>query len=357
MTRSALLLRRAILASALATAAAASTVSAQAPTVSAQPFGVNTLLQAMHAVNDKVVWAAGNNGVVLRTADGGNSWTRLPAPGGDSLQYRDVHAVSETEAWVLSIGNGTASRIYHTTDAGATWTPQFINRDTSAFFDCISVGGRGQAVVFGDASKTPDGRRTNILRTDNGGATWTLLAQHVVPTPLQDEGAFAASGQCVVHSDSSTVYIATGAPGARLFRSRDAGKSWTVENTPFVRGTAAGLTGMAFQSALSGIVVGADINKLRTDTSASVVGVTNDGGRTWDMRSRPPVPGALAGIVWVQGAGASTAVVSGYGGAAYTHDAGRTWTAINTATSAGVTSYGKTAWLGGRGTIYRVDFP
>jgi photosystem II stability/assembly factor-like uncharacterized protein len=331
--------------------------NAQAPTVTAQPFGVNTIVQALHAVNDKVVWAAGNNGVVLRTTDGGTTWSRLPAPGGDSLQYRDVHAASETEAWVLSIGNGSASRIYHTSDAGATWALQFMNRDTTAFFDCLSMNAHGQAVVFGDASNTPDGRRTNILRTENAGATWSLLAPNAVPTPLQDEGAFAASGQCVVHADSTTVYIATGAPGARLFRSRNGGKNWAVENTPFVRGTAAGLTGMAFQSATNGIVVGGDINKLRTDTSVAVVGVTTDGGRTWEMRKRPPVPGALAGIVWVPGAGALTAVVSGYGGAAFTTDAGWTWGALNRELSAGITSFGKTAWLGGRGAVYRVDFP
>jgi photosystem II stability/assembly factor-like uncharacterized protein len=335
----------------------ATVAGAQSPTVSAQPIGVNTILQALHAVNDKVVWAAGNNGVVLRTADGGTTWSRLPAPGGDSLQYRDVHAASETEAWVLSIGNGSASRIYHTTDAGATWALQFINRDTTAFFDCLSMNAHGHGVVFGDASTTPDGRRTNILRTENGGQSWTLLAPTAAPAPLQDEGAFAASGQCVVHGDSSTVYIATGAPGARLFRSRNDGKTWAVENTPFVRGTAAGLTGMAFQTAQSGIVVGADINKLRTDTSVAVVGVTTDGGRTWEMRKRPPVAGALAGIVWVPGAGSLTAVVSGYAGAAYTHDAGLTWTAINTDLSAGVTSHGKTAWLGGRGVVYKVEFP
>lgn len=353
MTRPALL--RQVLA--LTLIVSSRTVVAQTPTVSAQPFGVNTIVQALHAVTDKVVWAAANNGVVLRTTDGGTTWTRLAAPGGDSLQYRDVHAASETEAWVLSIGNGSASRIYHTTDAGATWALQFINRDTTVFLDCLSIGARGHAVVFGDASGEADRRRTNILRTENGGQSWTMLAPSAVPAPLQDEGAFAASGQCVVHADSSTVYIATGAPGARLFRSRNGGKTWAVENTPFVRGTAAGLTGMAFQTALSGIVVGADINKLRTDTSVAVVGITTDGGRTWELRKRPPVRGALAGVVWVPGAGSLTAVVSGYAGAAYTHDAGLTWTAINTELSAGVTSYGKTAWLGGRGTIYRVDFP
>jgi photosystem II stability/assembly factor-like uncharacterized protein len=335
----------------------AAAAAAQAPTLTAQPFGGNALLQALHAVNDHVVWAAGNSGVVLRTIDGGAHWERMPAPGGDSLQYRDVHAFSADEAYVLSIGNGTASRIYRTVDGGKNWALQFMNRDTTAFFDCLSFGSRQQAVVFGDASMTESGARTNILRTDNGGQSWSLLAPASVPAALPNEGAFAASGQCVAHGDSNTVYIATGAPGARLFRSRDGGKRWTVENTPFVRGTAAGMTGMSFTTAERGLVVGADINKLRTDTSTSVVGYTPDGGRTWQMRKRPPVAGALAGVTWVPGAGEQTAVVSGYGGAAWTANGGLSWTALNTDVSAGIASAGRRVWLGGRGTVYLVEFP
>lgn len=341
----------------LALAVPAAPAGAQAPTVTTQTFGVNTLLQALHAVNSQVVWAAGNNGVVLRTLDGGAHWERTAAPGGDTLQYRDVHAFSADEAVILSIGAGMASRIYRTADGGKSWALQFLNRDTTAFFDCLSFGSRQQGVVYGDASVDANGSRTNILRTDSGGERWSLLRPNAVPAALPNEGAFAASGQCVVHGDSSTVYIATGAPGARLFRSRDAGKTWTVENTPFVRGTAAGLTGMSFATAMRGLVVGADINKLRTDTSMSVVGFTPDGGRSWQMRARPPVPGALAGVTWVLEAGEETAVVSGYGGAAWTANAGRSWTAINTEVSAGITASGKRAWLGGRGVVYLIEWP
>jgi photosystem II stability/assembly factor-like uncharacterized protein len=336
------------------TSAASRQLGAQpAPVVTTQPTGVNALLQAMHAVNDSVVWAAGNNGVVLRTLDGGTTWTRLSAPAGDSLQYRDVHAFSRDSAVILAIGNGSASRIYQTTDGGATWALQFINRDTTAFYDCLSFGSRKQGIVFGDASEA----RTNMLRTDDGGKSWTLLAESSLPRALPNEGAFAASGQCVVHGDSATVYVATGAPGARLFRSRDAGRSWTVENTPFVRGIAAGLTGLSFTSAMRGLAVGADINKLRTDNSASVVGYTADGGRTWEMRRRPPLPGAIAGVTWVPGVGENVAVVSGYGGSSWSLDGGWNWTAIGPDVTAGLTTAGRRVWLGGRGAVYRLEFP
>lgn len=331
---------------------AAQAAPAGQPTVTSQPTGVTALLQALHAVNDSVVWAAGNNGVVLRTVDGGAHWERKAAPGGDSLQYRDVHAVSRDTAFILAIGNGSASRIYQTNDGGRSWALQFMNRDTTAFYDCMSFGSRRRGIVFGDATDA----RTNMLRTDDGGRSWSLLAESSVPRALPSEGAFAASGLCVVHGDSNTVYVATGAPGARLFRSRDAGRTWEVENTPFVRGTAAGLTGLAFSSSTRGLAVGADINKLRSDTSASVVGFTADGGRTWEMRKRPPLPGAIAGVAWVPGAGEQTAVISGYGGSSWTADGGWSWTAISTDVTAGIAAHGRRAWLGGRGAVYLVEF-
>jgi hypothetical protein len=145
------------------------------------------------------------------------------------------------------------------------------------------------------------------------------------------------------------VFVATGAPGARLFMSTDAGAKWSVLETPFVRAAVSGMTGMAFQNAKRGMAVAADINRLRTDTSSAVVGVTVDGGRTWTLRPRPPLPGALSGVAWVPGAGNETAVVAGFGGAFATNDDGRTWHVLSSATYTGVSAAGKTAWIAGSG--------
>ena len=52
-------------------------------------------------------------------------WTKLapPAePGASKLDFRDIDAIDARTAYVLSIGEGPASRIYKTIDAGITWT-------------------------------------------------------------------------------------------------------------------------------------------------------------------------------------------------------------------------------------------
>ena len=352
-----LISRAFIAACVIATATTGDRVRAQsavvAPRVSEQQSHTTQLIQAVHAVNEQVVWASGHGGVVLRTVDGGTTWERKLTPAGDSIQFRDVHALSADTAWILSAGNGNASRIYRTFNGGSSWTLQFINSDTAAFYDCLSFLDSKTGIAFSDAS----GKRTMILRTEDAGDSWELLAPRVVPEPLPGEGAFASSGLCVVAPDANTVFIATGSPGARLFRSRDAGKTWIVENTPFVRGPVAGLTGMAFKDAMNGIVVGANIERLKGDTSMSVVGVTNDAGRTWTMRTRPPLPGALSGVAWVPGAGPNHAVLVGFGGAFVTPDAGRTWHIISDQLYTGVGAVARTAWIaGGGGKITRLDW-
>ena len=322
--------------------------------VTEQSSGTTMLLQAVHAVDQRVVWASGHGGVVLRTLDGGARWERRPVPDADSLQFRDVHATGPDTAWILAAGNGDRSRVYRTTDGGASWSLQFRNADSAAFYDCLTFLDSRRGIAFGDATAG----RTRILRTDDGGARWTLLDSTSVPAPLPGEGAFAASGLCVAAADSMNVFVATGAPGARLLHSADGGLHWRVEDTPFVRGVAAGMTAIAFDGLSRAIAVGANIDRLRTDTSHAVVGTSSDGGRTWSMRGRPPLPGALAGVTWVPGVSRETVVAVGFGGAFVSTDEARTWHTVTDTVTTGVAAAGRTVWIGGGGgRILRLDFP
>ena len=53
--------------------------------------------------------------------------------GASELDFRDVHAVDDRKAYLLSIGEGKKSRIYQTTDGGKSWTLEFMNPDAKAF--------------------------------------------------------------------------------------------------------------------------------------------------------------------------------------------------------------------------------
>jgi photosystem II stability/assembly factor-like uncharacterized protein len=349
-------MRRALaaIAGALAIATPA-TARAQQPQVTEQVSGVKGTLQAVSAVNDNVVWASGVGGMVLRTVDGGTTWEKHPIPGAEKLQFRGVHALSAESAWALSIGNGIESRIYHTSDGGSTWAEQFRNNDSTAFFDCITFFDAKHGIAYSDASHIG----TTIVRTEDGGAHWALLNPADLPVALKGEGGFASSNSCAISVDSKHGWIAAGTPGARIFRTDNAGKSWAlVGSVPVVHDSQSGLTAIAFRDAKHGIGVGGHVaGNMNRDSSQAAVATTDDGGVTWTLRHRPDHPGMLSGVALVPKAGDKTAVIASYGGLFFSRDGGDSWTAATTTSYWAVRSAGKRAWaVGTGGRITRLDF-
>ncbi|MDQ3170606.1 MAG: oxidoreductase, partial [Acidobacteriota bacterium] len=142
--------------------------------------GTDARLRGLSAVSDKVAWASGARGTVLRTVDGGRVWQALTIPETADLDFRDIDAMSERVAYVLSIGNGPASRIYKTIDGGQTWTLQFQNADADAFFDAMAFWDDQRGIAISDSV----GGRFVIIRTIDGGATWSPVPASALPPAL-----------------------------------------------------------------------------------------------------------------------------------------------------------------------------
>jgi photosystem II stability/assembly factor-like uncharacterized protein len=290
-----------------------------------QTSGVTAVLQAVSAVSGQVAWVAGHEGVVLRTTDGGAGWERLHVPGADSLEFRDVQAFDADLAYLLAAGPGSRSRIFKTTDGGRTWTEQFVNPEPRAFYDCFAFFDRDRGVVVSDAV---DGRL--LLRaTRDGGAHWESVPPGGIPPAREGEGAFAASGTCLVALGDHLAWIATGSLSeARVYRSGDAGLTWSVHTVPIVAGLGAGVTSLAFRDPRHGVALGGRIASA-ADT-ANEVAVTADGGATWARSGRPPFPGAVFGSAYVPGVRQPALVAAGPGGLALSLDDGRTWEGLST---------------------------
>ena len=140
-------------------------------TLADQHSGTTSLLIAVSAVDERVVWVSGQHGTYVRTTDGGATWSPARVQGADSLQFRDVYAADSNTAYLLSIGNGDQSRIYKTTDAGAHWTLQLTNSDSLGFFDCMDFWDRDHGIMIGDAVKGS----IVIHATSDGGVHWTRV--------------------------------------------------------------------------------------------------------------------------------------------------------------------------------------
>src|SRR5882724_1993727 len=84
----------------------------------------------------RVVWASGSGGVILRSV-GGESWQRINAPVGEALDFRGVVAFGEDRAFLLASGEGEKSRIYRTLDGGKTWDLQYTGARKEVFLDAL----------------------------------------------------------------------------------------------------------------------------------------------------------------------------------------------------------------------------
>ena len=321
------------------------------PVLTAQRSGTTALLQAVSAVNDSVVWVSGHAGTFARTLDGGASWQAGRVAGADTLQFRDVHAVSASTAWLMSAGSGELSRIFKTTDGGASWTQQYVNREPDAFFDCFAFWDAERGVVFSDAVR---GEHV-VLTTMNGGARWDRVPPELLPPAARGEGSFAASGTCVAVHGSATAWIGTGnAAVARMLMTADAGRSWTSAEVPVASAEGAGLASVAFRNASVGVALGGEMGK--PAGRGDYVALTSDGGRSWTIGGRPTFAGPVYGAAYVPGVAAPPLVAVGPAGADISRDDGRTWNRLDTLAywSIGFAS-GRAGWaVGPRGRITRV---
>jgi len=280
---------------------------------------VTARLRGVSAVSERVAWASGSGSTVLRTNDGGTRWQKLTVTN-DNVDFRDIDAINAETAYALSVGNGPASRIYKTSDAGATWTLQFKNENPKAFLDAMSFWDADHGIVFGDSI---DGQ-LDILITENGGNTWSRLSSPNLPPALPNEGAFAASGTNIAVVGKSHAWIGTGAAAkSRVLRTSDNGHTWQVSDTPVAAGQSSGIFSIAFRDTKHGVIVGGDYTKEKE--AVNNLAFTRDGGATWTLAKG--LSGFRSVVAYVPGTKIIVAI--GPAGSDFSTDDGQTWKPVD----------------------------
>ena len=326
--------------------AVAGVILLAAPTWTQQLTGVSVRLRGISAVSERIAWASGASGTVLRTTNGGDTWTRVAVPDAEALDFRDIDAFSDDVAYILSIGNGEASRIYKTTNAGQDWTLQLANQDPNVFLDAMAFWTRDRGIAYSDSI---DGRFVLFMTTN--GRTWERIPAERLPAALPREGAYAASGTNVaIHGD----HVWIGTTAARVLHSADRGETWTVVQTPVATSESAGIFSIGFRDALHGIVVGGDYRK--ESEAVQNAAATSDGGKTWTLSKG--LSGYRSAVAFVPRT-KSTWLAIGPLGADVSEDDGRTWTPLP---GAGFDAFSfapekQVGWGSGqRGGIARLDW-
>ncbi len=187
-------------------------MSISEPSITLDTLATDVLWIGLSVTDDGHVWMGGTGGAAAFQPAGG-AWRVMQVPGADTLQFRDTHAFSSTEAVLLSIGNGSASRVFRTRDGGDSWQTTWTNADPSAFYDCFAFWPDRPGVGFAFSDALAEGRRLCHAHRPHDGSRSVVDAASIqsrVPPARDGEGGYASSGACAV----------AGAGGAGLDRDQ-----------------------------------------------------------------------------------------------------------------------------------------
>ena len=192
-----------------------------------------TTLNGVYFLDELEGWAVGNSGIAIHTTDGGDHWTQT-TPG--SLALNSVYFADANHGWMV----GDSGKILRTINGGANWT---TSTPTSAALYSVFALDNQLAWAVGKGV---------VLRTVNGGATWTSAS----PSTQTLRGVFFVN---------DLLGFAVGTNGAVL-KSTNSGYSWTA-TTP----TTSDLYSTFFVNATTGWAVG----------EAGAILSTTNGGTSW----------------------------------------------------------------------------
>ncbi|MGE0463982.1 MAG: WD40/YVTN/BNR-like repeat-containing protein [Vicinamibacterales bacterium] len=235
-----------------------------------------------------VYYMGATGGGVWKTEDAGLTWRNV-SDGFMKTGSVGAIAVAESDPNVVYVGMGEApvrgvatshgDGVYRSTDAGRTWV--HLGLEQTRHISMIVVHPSNPDVVYVAAQGSPWGPNPErgIYRSTDGGDSWTLV--HTV------NDTTGASDLAMDMTNPRILYAAywdhqrlpwrvrSGGPGSGLYRSTDAGSTWTrlTAGLPRLMGKVAVSVSRARPERVFTLIEAEDGGLFRSD----------DGGATWQL--------------------------------------------------------------------------
>ena len=202
--------------------------------------GVDTPLNNSSFISEIMGWVVGDNGVILKTIDNGDTWIAMNS--GITKNLYGVCFLNTTEG----IAVGADGTVIRTINGGTDWdenvsiTPQ--------------TGNTLRAVEFKDNTGWIVGDGGVIYKSSDRGVTWSLINSGISANLLDLSFINSQSGWICGN-------------GGIILHTGDGGTTWTAQTS----GVAVNLHGISFVNSISGWAAG---------DSGTIIS-TNDGGNNW----------------------------------------------------------------------------
>jgi photosystem II stability/assembly factor-like uncharacterized protein len=234
------------------------------------------------------------NGGIWKTTDAGTVWT----PIFDSQPVGSIGAltVAPSDARTIYAGTGesdirsdlsSGNGVYKSTDAGSTWT--HIGLEDTRQISRIVIDPQDSNIVYVGAlghAYGPNEQR-GVYKSIDGGTHWTKVLDQGADIGISDLAMCSGNSQLLfagtwhTHRPPWSTYAPIDGPGGGLFRSQDAGKTWS-------RLSGSGLP--AGDWGRIGIDVAPDGRRIYALIQAKKAGLyrSDDGGDTWVLENADP---------------------------------------------------------------------
>ncbi len=211
---------------------------------------VSSSFNGVHFVTPRIGAIVGGGGAIMRTNDAGATWTNQ-TNAAYGLPLQDVHLATPT----TGLAAGYLGTILRTIDGGKSWSK--ISAGTTETLNGVAFADSNHAVIVGAKAK--------ILRTTDRGANWSPVNVAGLPPNTTLEQIFFASPQ---------VGFIVGSGGC-ILRTEDGGASWRLLGSP----TSNNLNAVCFLDLHTGAAVGDNGTVLRTSDGGLPVELTAFSGR------------------------------------------------------------------------------
>jgi len=215
-----------------------------------QNSGTFNDLHSVYFADDETGWTAGDEGTMLNTVDGGASWQDQVT--GTTEVIKDVMYIDQANGWCV----GSNGLILHSNNGGESWEQQNSNTNEDLRSICFKDQLTGWAA---------GGSTGIILNTSDGGQSWAQ----------QYEVGEALLKICFINQDQGW------ACGTNILKTMDGGNSWTTLPTidPYEV-----FTDLCFVDQINGWVIAVythDDPISGDPVTYYDIHFTDDGGETW----------------------------------------------------------------------------